>query len=251
MLWDRLSGGVTRGLEQGRDDLNDTRVRVGLPPVDRLHGGISERLCIVATFPQLEYAREWPSCVHVVGPLMWEPPSDEVSPPPGGEPLVLVAPSTAQDRDHRLLRAALSGLADEPIRVLATWNRRPLPAPAPVAANERLVEWLSYARTMPGCALVICNAGHGTLVRALASGAPVLAVPHAGDMNENAARLDWVGAGVRLPWPLLSGASIRYAVRYALARRSFADRAAALAAWATAHDAAGRAADLVEALARS
>ena len=41
-----------------------------------------------------------------------------------------------------------------------------------VPANTRLVEWLSYAQTMPGCALVICHAGHGTLVRALASVMP-------------------------------------------------------------------------------
>ena len=80
---------------------------------------------------------------------MWEPPFDEVQPPPGDAPLVLVAPSTAQDPEHRLLRAALAGLAGEPVRVLATWNRRPLPGPVRVPANARLVEWLSYAQTMP------------------------------------------------------------------------------------------------------
>jgi UDP:flavonoid glycosyltransferase YjiC (YdhE family) len=248
-LWRTLETGVQRGLRQGQDQLNDTRRRVGLPPVDRLHGGISPQLCLVATFPQLEYPRPWPAGVEVVGPLLWEPPFGPVAAPPGQAPLVLVAPSTAQDPDHRLLRAALAGLAGEPVRVIATWNRRPLRHPAAVAANQRLVEWISYARTMPGCALVICNAGHGTVVRALASGAPVLAVPHAGDMNENAARLDWAGVGVRLPWPLLSPVSLRLAVRYALSRRSLSERAASLAAWAAAHRGAHRAADLVEQLA--
>ena len=127
-----------------------------------------------------------------------------VEPPPGSAPLVLVAPSTAQDPEQRLLRAALRGLADEPVRVLASWNRRPLPGPLPVPANARLVEWVSYAQTMPEAALVVCHAGHGTLMRALTLGRPVVAVPHAGDMPENAARLAWSGAGVRLPWPLLS-----------------------------------------------
>ena len=102
------------------------------------------------------------------------------------------------------------------MRVLATWNRRPLPAPVSVPANTRLVEWLSYAQTMPRCALVICHAGHGTLVRALASSCRVLAVPHVGDMAENAARVDWAGAGVRLPWPLLAPATLRLATRRAL-----------------------------------
>ena len=149
VLWRAFDRPVRSGLERGRAELNDTRRRLGLPPVDRLHGGLSTQLTMVGTLPPLEYPRRWPEHVHVVGPLMWEPPSDEVEPPPGDAPLVLVAPSTAQDPEHRLLRAALTGLAGEPVRVLATWNRRPLPGPVKVPANARLVEWLSYAQTMP------------------------------------------------------------------------------------------------------
>jgi MGT family glycosyltransferase len=249
-VWRRLERGVERGLRRGRDELNDTRAKLGLPPVSRLHGGISTQLCLVGTFPQLEYPRPALDSVHVVGPLLWEPPSSDVEPPPGDEPLILVAPSTAQDAEHRLLRAALGGLAREPVRVLAAWNRRPISGPLPVPANARLVEWLSYARTMPSCRLVICHAGHGTMARALASGCPVVAVPAAGDMNENAARLDWAGAGVRLPWRLLSPATLRLAVRRALSEPALARRARELGDWAALHDGAERAADLVEALAR-
>ncbi len=250
-LWTGLQRRMEDGLRQGRVELNATRAALGLPPVTRFHGGLSQRLCMVGTFPQLEYPRRWPTGTHVVGPLMWEPPYPAVDPPPGDAPLVLVAPSTAQDPSHRLLRAALEGLAGEPIRLLATWNRRPLPGPAPVAANARLVEWISYAKTMPQCALVICHAGHGTLVRALASGARVLAVPHTGDMAENAARVDWAGGGVRLPWRMLGPRTLRMAVRHALASESLAVRARELAEWAAAHDGAARAAELVERLAVS
>ena len=180
-------------MRRGRSELNETRSRLGLPPLTHLHGGISRKLALVATFPQLEYPREWPEWAHVVGPLMWEPPFGEVELPPGDDPLVLVAPSTSQDPSQRLLRAALPGLADAPVRVLATTNRRPLPSPVDVPGNARLVDWVSYSRTMPRCDVVLCHAGHGTVVRALASGCPVVAVPAAGDMFENAARLDWAG----------------------------------------------------------
>jgi UDP:flavonoid glycosyltransferase YjiC (YdhE family) len=243
---DRL---VEIGLRRGRDELNETRTRLGLPPVSRLHGGISERLCMVATFPQLEYPRDWPDSVHVVGPLLWEPPYHDVEPPPGDAPLVLVAPSTAQDPEQRLLRAAVAGLAREPVRVLAAWNRKPVPEPVFAAPNTRLVEWVSYSRAMRQSALVICHAGHGTLVRALASGCPVLAIPHSGDMAENAARADWAGVGVRLPWPLLSPATVRLAARRALAEVQLGERASQLAAWAAVHEGAERAAGLVEQLA--
>ena len=103
---------------------------------------------------------------------------------------------------------------------------------------------------MPACALVICHAGHGTMARAMACGCPILAVPHVGDMAENAARADWAGVGVRLPWRLLGPATLRLAVRRALSERSLADRARELAGWAAANDGAERAAELVEGFAR-
>jgi UDP:flavonoid glycosyltransferase YjiC (YdhE family) len=249
-LWSALDPLVRRGLEHGKRDLNGARARLGLPPLDRVHGGISRRLCLVGTFPQLEYPRAWPDWTHVVGPLLWEPPYHDVEPPPGEEPLVLIAPSTAHDRSHRLLRSALAGLADEPVRVLASWNRRPLPGPQHVPANARLVEWISYARTMPRCAVVVCHVGHGTMARALAAGATVVACPVAGDMAENAARLDWAGAGVRLPWRFATPRGVRLAVRRALAEPALRRRADELAAWARRSDGAERAADLVEQLAR-
>ena len=258
-LWRSFERPLAAGLRRGRDELNDARHRLGLPPVQRFHGGLSEQLCIVATFPELEYprglarprARRRPAAV---GAAL----RHRCKPPPGEAPLVLVAPSTAQDPDHRLLRATVRGLAHEPVRVLASWNRRPIPEPLVVPPNTRLVEWVSYARTMPECALVICHAGHGTLVRALACGVPVLAVPHAGDMAENAARADWAGVGVRLPWPLLRPHTLRLAASRALTAdslRATAQRLAAAGAAGAAGAAAGagaaRAADLVEALALS
>jgi len=248
-LWTVFDRPVASGLRQGRAELNETRRRLGLGPVSRFHGGLSQDLCLVGTFPQLEYPRSWPDGVRVVGPLMWEPPYHDVEPPPGSDPLVLVAPSTAQDPQHRLLRASLEGLGEEPVRLLATWNRKPLPVPVKVAANTRLVEWISYSRTMPRCALVICHAGHGTMVRALASGAPVLTVPHVGDMAENAARADWAGVGVRLPWRLCTPVGLRLAVRRALADEELGAQARELARWAAEHDGAAKAAELVEGLA--
>jgi len=252
-FWRALERPLEQGFERGRAELNETRARLGLAPLKRIHGGISERLALVATFPQLEYPRHWWPNTHVVGPLAWEPPYHDVAPPPGSDPLVLVAPSTAHDSDHRLVRCALTGLAREPVRVLATTNRRQAAGeaqlvPIPVPANGRLVEWISYSRSMPGCELVITHAGHGTLVRALASGCAVVAVPHSGDMAENAARADWAGVGVRLPWRVLSPATLRLAVRRALENPRLAARAAELRQWAAANDGATRAAELVEQL---
>ncbi|MGI8439140.1 MAG: glycosyltransferase [Thermoleophilaceae bacterium] len=249
-LWRAFDPLLRLGVERGREELNGARGRVGLPPLSHVHGGISRSLALVATFPQLEYPRvvaePW---VRTTGPLMWERPfEEEVSLPPGDDPLVLVAPSTSQDPEGRMVRGALEGLAGEPVRVLATLNR---PAAAggalAVPPNARVVDWLSYARTMPRCAVVVCHAGHGTVARALSCGVPVVACPAAGDMAENAARVAWAGAGVSLPRRLSSARGVRLAVRRVLAEPGYGVRAGELAVWAAEHDGAGRAAEEIEA----
>jgi UDP:flavonoid glycosyltransferase YjiC (YdhE family) len=249
-FWRRASRPVENGLQRGRRELNDVRARLGLPALAHVHNGTSRELALVATFPQLEYPRAEPlPHAHVVGPLLWEPPTAAVELPPGGDPLVLIAPSTSQDPEHRLLHAALRGLADAPVRVLATWNRRLPSRPLPVPANARVVEWVSYARTMPHCDVVVCHAGHGTLARALSCGCAVVACPVAGDMSENAARLAWAGAGVRLPRRFVAPRPLRLAVERALEDGAIRARARQLGAWSTAHDAAATAAKFVEELA--
>jgi UDP:flavonoid glycosyltransferase YjiC (YdhE family) len=249
-VWSALEPLVGIGERRGRRDLNGARERVGLPPLAHLHGGISRRLALVATFPQLEYPRSpWPKWARVTGPLLWERPHGPTEAPAGDRPLLLVAPSTSQDPEHRMLRAALDGLADEPVRVLATTNRRTPSSPIRVPPNARLVDWVSYAREMPRCAAVVCHAGHGTVVRALASGAPVVACPAAGDMAENAARIAWAGAGVSLPRRLVTARGIRLAVRKVLAGDSYARRVAELADWARRHDGATAAANVIESVA--
>jgi UDP:flavonoid glycosyltransferase YjiC (YdhE family) len=263
-LWRRANPVVQRGLERGRSELNETRARLGLPALEHVHGGISRDLAIVATFPQLEYPRRWPEHVHVVGPLMWEPPeangtgdalsaleADLESGDDEERPLVLIATSTAQDAEHQLLRDALRGLADAPVRVIGTWNRRLPSRPLPVPDNARVVDWVVYTRTMPRCRVVVCHAGHGTLVRAISCGCAVVACPAVGDMNENAARLDWAGAGVRLPRRFVSPRSVRLAVERALEEPSITARAHELAKWSREHDAGAGASELVERLAAS
>jgi MGT family glycosyltransferase len=247
--WRAGQRAIDIGLEHGRRDLNGQRERVGLPPLDRFHGGISPDLALVATYPQLEYPRAWPASVQVTGPMVFEVPHPDVPLPPGDAPLVLVAPSTAHDSENRLVRTALAALADEPVRVVATTNRVRPQSPIPVPGNAVLVDWLSYSQLMPMAALVISHGGHGTVARALAAGAPVLISPITGDMGETAMRVDWAGAGLSLPWRLCRPGPLRWATRRILADPRFAARSRQIAAWAREHDGADRGAELVEGLA--
>jgi UDP:flavonoid glycosyltransferase YjiC (YdhE family) len=247
-LWRTGLPVLNGGLRRGRGELNQSREIVGLAPVDRFHGGLSEQLTLVATFPQLEYPRRWPDHVHVTGPIWFEMPYPDVELPGGEGPLIVVAPSTAQDPDGRLVRVALEALADEPVRMLATTNRRGEPVP-PAPANAVVVDWLSYSQAMAPADLVICHGGHGTVARALAAGVPVICCPAVGDMAENAARVAWAGAGLMLPWRLTRLAPLRAVVWKALSDARYRIRAREIATWSREHDGPSAGAGSVEALA--
>src|SRR5262249_56767509 len=47
--WRATAPLLAMGLRRGRDELNETRARLGLGPIERFHGGVSEPVADVAT----------------------------------------------------------------------------------------------------------------------------------------------------------------------------------------------------------
>ncbi len=247
--WEFVGKISNKGVEQGRRQLNGARDRLGLPPLGFTHGGISRSLCLVGTYPQLEYPRSWPDYVEITGPLAWERSEGDYDEPTGDGPLIVVAPSTSKDPQHRLLRSVLKGLEKMQVRVLGTTNGLEPDVPLPKVGNGVVVDWLAYGRAMSQADLVICHGGHGTMTRALELGVPVLVTPVEGDMAENAARAAWSKAGTYVPWRLVSPTSIRWAVRSMLANPTYKDRALEFKRWSSANNGASNAADAVDKLA--
>jgi UDP:flavonoid glycosyltransferase YjiC (YdhE family) len=175
--------------------------------------------------------------------MFFELPHGDIELPEGNAPLVLVASSTSQDPDRRLVRTVLEALADEPVRVAATTNREGVAPGIPVPANAVVVDWLSYSQVMPLASLVICHGGHGTVTRALAEGVPVLVCPAIGDMAETGARVAWAGVGLMLPGRLLGPAPLRWVTRRLLSDERVAAQATSVGA---ATDGSARGAELIE-----
>ena len=180
-------------LRRGEKAQRAARVGVGMPPVGR-----GPAAMLVAAMPALEVPRpDWPENAYVVGPLVWDPTAQEMDLPPGDEPLVLVAPSTASNGDTPLVGAALSALAPEamgghPVRVAITTF-----GPVPEIVPEWAVAGLSrQERALGEAAVVVCGAGHGMLAKALLAGVPVVAVPGGGDQWELARRAERAGFAV-------------------------------------------------------
>ena len=168
----------------------------GSAPLPGLHTGLSRALTLVGTLPQLEYPRRWAPWLRVVGPLLWEPPGERGRAAAGRRARSCWSrPRRRRTPSTRCCARRSPAWRGRPVRVIATYNGREPSPPVAVPANAVLVPWLSYARSMPACDVVVTHGGHGTLVRALSCGCPVVVCPAGGDMAENAARADWAGVG--------------------------------------------------------
>ena len=227
-LRDTLMRGLTaRSIRQGDRQRSEARVGIGLPANDP---GPLRRL--IATLPALEVPRpDWPDEAVVVGPLHFEPTSQQLVPPPGEGPLIVVAPSTATTGARGLAELALDCLV--PGETLPAGARLAVSRiggadltlpPWAVAGLGRQDELLAQADVM------ICGGGHGIVSKTLLAGVPLVVVPGGGDQWEIANRAVRQGSA-RLVRPL-AGDMLAAAVGEVLSSRRYAD--AARAAGATA-----------------
>ncbi|MFF0634882.1 glycosyltransferase [Nocardia sp. NPDC004151] len=215
-----LRGLSSRAVRRGEVQREQARASIGLPAQDP---GPDARL--IATLPALEVPRpDWPENAHLVGPLLWEPTDHILDLPPGDEPLVMVAPSTAQTGQVGLAEAALAAFEGAGVRVaISTLDTPPTDLPSWATAGlGRQDELLRHA------SVVIGGGGHGLLAKTLLAGVPIVTVPGGGDQWELANRAARQGSSLFVR-PLTPEA-LREAVKRILddpAYRSAAESAAA------------------------
>lgn len=222
-LRDALMRAATgRSIRQGLRQRSQARVGVGLPATDP---GPAARL--IATLPALEVPRpDWPEGAHVVGPLLWEPTTDVLDPPPGDGPLVMIAPSTAHTGAEGMLETALAALDGTGVRVVASMLDAP-PSDLPDWARAGL----GRQDLLLGQASVsVCGGGHGMLAKTLLAGVPAVTVPGGGDQWELANRADRRGSALIVRPP--TAQTLREAVLRILGDSSFTQAAARAAATA-------------------
>jgi UDP:flavonoid glycosyltransferase YjiC (YdhE family) len=210
---------TARAIHRGERQRGTARASIGLPETDP---GPAARL--VATLPALEVPRpDWPDNAHLVGPLLWEPTDDILPLPPGAEPLVMVAPSTAQTGVAGMAESVVAALDGAGVRVAVSMLDTPpgnLP-PWASAGLGRQDELLRHA------AVVVGGGGHGLLAKALLAGVPIVTVPGGGDQWELANRAARHGSSI-LVRPFTAEA-VRDAVRRVLDDPSYRTAAAAAA----------------------
>lgn len=143
-----------------------------------------------------------PSRHHYVGPLgIWEPsrtPPAYLDEP--GDPWVLVSISTQRQDDIPLAQTALRALGGQPVRVLLTVGPEHDPSELPnPPKNARVEQTVSHFAVLKRAELLVGHAGHGTVMKALWQGKPMVLIPWGRDQPGVAARAAALGVAEVVP----------------------------------------------------
>jgi UDP:flavonoid glycosyltransferase YjiC (YdhE family) len=227
-----ISGWYDVGLE----DLNRARARLGLGRLSRCLDQLDRCAQVLLGVSQaFDYgvATAPPGFVYV-GPLGQTPDwvergdanLDLIDP---RRPNVLVSFSTTHQNQAATVKRTISALARLDVKAIVTLGPAIRARGLPTAKNVTIVARADHDVLVPLCDLVVCHGGHGTVMRPLIHGKPVICLPTGRDQPDNAQRIAAAGAGLRLPRGAGSWRIAR-AIRRVLSQTSFTSAAQALGA---------------------
>ena len=233
--------------------LNMARAGLGLRPLASAFDQTAQaHRVLLATSRAFDFpAERLPSAVRYVGPLLDQPQwAGEWHSPWAADdarPLVLVALSSTFQNQGMTLQTVLDAAATLPVRVLVTLGPGLAGLALSVPGNAMAVHAAPHDVVIPEASVVVTHCGHGTAMRALAHGRPMLCLPMGRDQNDNAARVTARGAGLRLP-ASADAAAIHTALESLLHNPDFAAAASRLGKAIAAAEPATALVDELEAL---
>ncbi|HSH81974.1 MAG TPA: glycosyltransferase [Herpetosiphonaceae bacterium] len=209
--------------------LQHARLELGLPPLDRPLAYIEQLdRVLVLTSHAFEFAATFPANVRVVGPILddpaWTAPWQSPWPADHQDPLVVVGFSTTFQNHRPQVQRVIDALTGWPVRGLVTLGPALQPADFHTPPNVVLCESAPHTQVFPHACAVVTHAGHGTVIRALAHGVPLVCMPLGRDQPGNAARVVFHEAGLRLA-STVPVETIRRTIQRVVSEPLFRDRA--------------------------
>jgi MGT family glycosyltransferase len=187
---------------KGLSGLNALRRRYDLPPLSHFFDQVGRaRRQLVLTSTAFDFPAILPGNARYVGPILDEPAwatSAAWTMPAGSSPLVLVALSSTFQDQIRCLQRIVDALSTIPVRAIVTTGPAVDVTALRSSPNVVVVESAPHRDVLQHAALVITHGGHGTVMKALAAGVPLVLLPHGRDQGDTAARVSARGAGVTL-----------------------------------------------------
>ena len=122
---------------------------------------------------------------------------------------MLVALSSTFQDQRRCLQRIVDALGTLPVRGIVTTGPALDPDALTAPANVTVVAAAPHSEVLRHAAAVVTHGGHGTVVRALAAGVPMVILPHGRDQADNATRVTTRGAGLAVKRTAARGRSPR------------------------------------------
>ncbi len=197
---------------------NEQRAAHGLAPSTSVFSAVrkADRI-LVLTSSEFDFTPpQIPANVHWVGPQLddpsWTAAWRSPWPKDDSRPLILVALSTMFQDQAKTLRTIIAALSTLPVRALVTTG--PVIADNEVRGTENVIVVSSapHREVLRETAILLTHCGHGTTLKGLEAGVPLLCMPVWGDQLDNATRVVDRGAGVKIKHSA-SPEKIRTAVR--------------------------------------
>ncbi len=184
--------------------INDVRSQWALPPLERTSDLIhNTNLRLMQTLERFDFPLEpRPSNVRYTGPILddpdwigtWSNPWSADDP----RPLIVISLSSTFQDQHKTVQTAIDALKDQELRGLVTLGPAVDKDQFSVPENVMVVASAPHSLVFPLADLVITHAGHGTLMKALSHGIPLVCLPMGRDQNDNAVKIEYHGCGIRL-----------------------------------------------------
>jgi MGT family glycosyltransferase len=218
---------------KGLPALNAARAQRGLAPLSSLYDQVLgvERILVLSS-ETFDYASSSvPGNTRYVGPILDDPSWAGRWQDPWGarhDPLVLVGLSSTYQNQTALLRRIVGALSSLPLHAVVTLGQMLEPTAVGSTSNVDVVTSASHRAILKEASVVVSHCGHGTTIKALAAGVPMVCIPMGRDQNDTAARVVHLGAGVRIS-PRASTTKIRDAVQEVLANEKYRANASRLA----------------------
>jgi MGT family glycosyltransferase len=209
---------VSRLFAQGLPDLNTARRKLGLAPLAHPFEPLehADLFLILASSAFDFQARRLPSNVRYVGPQLdevpWAQPWSSPWPANHPDPLVVISLSTSFQQQGALLQRVMHALGGMRVRALVTLGPTLAPEQFHAPANVIIRTSAPHGQVFPQASAVVTHAGHGTVMRALVHGLPLVCIPMGRDQNDVAARVVARGVGLRLS-PKASIPALRRAIQ--------------------------------------
>jgi UDP:flavonoid glycosyltransferase YjiC (YdhE family) len=143
------------------------------------------------------------------------------------------------------LQRIADALGTMPVRAVLTTGPTIDPTEINARANVVVTRSAPHSQVLEDAAAVVTHGGHGTVVKALAAGVPLVVMPHGRDQADNATRVTARGAGVKVKNTAKPEAIVA-AVRTVLDDPVYARAAARLGGVIRADAASGRVVDELE-----